>query len=82
MIGDERPDGGSWTLALSVARRFADVLAGPRGLLLGIARPDGSPTVWRGSVDASQVLAYFGSRREQEVVLLDGAVRIVWPRAL
>ena len=61
--------------------RFADVIAGPRGVFLGIARPDCVPIVWRGVVDASTVLAYFGDRREQEVVLPNGAVRDVRPRS-
>jgi len=57
------------------------VIAGPRGVFLGIARPDCVPIVWRGVVDASTVLAYFGDRREQEVVLPNGAVRDVRPRS-
>lgn len=63
----ERPTGGSWTMERGVAERFAEMAAGPRGRYLGM-RGDGEPTVWRGTVDAADVLGFFDDRRESEVV--------------
>jgi hypothetical protein len=78
-LGEDPRLGISWTLSRARARFFALHWTW-RGPVLGLRRPDGGepvPTVWRGSVEASEVLGYFGSRRESEVVLDPAMVRDV-----
>lgn len=80
-LGEDPRLGISWTLSRAKARWFAQYANGsPRALFLGLERIDGEeprPTVWRATVAASDVLGYFGSRRESEVVLDPATVRDV-----
>ena len=65
--GGDRPDGGSWTLSLDVAKRFAELIRSPRAMFLGYYAE--SPVIWKAVVQRSDVLAHFTSRDEAEVVL-------------
>lgn len=70
--GGTEPDGGSWTLDLEIAKRFARVIASPRGAFLGVYSEE--PVIWEAYVEADDVLGYFTERDEAEAVLPHGAV--------
>lgn len=80
-LGEDPRLGLSWTISKAKARWFAlYALNSPRAWFLGLSRADGEepvPTVWRGAVDADDVIGYFGGRRESEVVLDPSSVRDV-----
>jgi hypothetical protein len=64
----ETPQGGSWTLDREVAERFARMASGPRGqIVLGMSGP-GPGSIWRGWVEADDVLGFFDDRHEYEIV--------------
>lgn len=80
-LGEDPRLGISWTLSRRKARWFAlYALDSPRARWLGLTRSDGSEpvaTVWRCTVNAADVLGYFGCRRESELVLDPSSVREV-----
>lgn len=77
-LGEDARLGIAWTLDEERARFFAAYSVSPRAAFLGLARADGEerdPTVWRGLVEADDVLGYFEEREESEVVLDPSSVR-------
>ena len=78
-LGEPEPVGISWTLSRRQAEFFASYPMTLRGRFLGTYDPTGIPTVWRGTVACAAVLAYYGARDEQEVVLDPATVRGVHP---
>jgi hypothetical protein len=75
--GGLAPDGGCWTLRRDVADFFARMINSPRGAILGIHSL--APTVWRAEVDAKDVLGYFDTRNEAEVVVPHAVAHHVEP---
>lgn len=63
------PYTSSWSLDPKIAERFANMAMSPRGMFLGMHRPDGNPTVWSAQVSREQILGYFDDRAEQEIVV-------------
>jgi hypothetical protein len=84
-LGEPEPAGISWTLSRAKARRFALVAASSRGAFLGMHGDHRTPTVWRATVESSEVLGYFASRGEEEVVVDPTTLRdvevVVRPRS-
>lgn len=66
-IADLNEDGLSWTLERKTASWFARRFAGLR---------EGEPRVLVGTVDKADVIAYFTSRNEAEIVVANGEVNI------
>jgi hypothetical protein len=75
---DDEPDGGSWTLDLEIAKRFAHMFTSPRAMFV-LGNYSEEPVIWRGIVQTSDVLAYFTSRDESEIVVPHGGVWDVEP---
>lgn len=76
-LGEEEPDGISWTLKRKTAEWFASYGMSLRGQFLGLYREDGIPTVWSAQVDVADILAYFNTRQEEEVVVDPATLRNV-----
>jgi len=76
-LGEPEPAGLSWTLSRDKARHFALVAASSRGSFLGMHGGQPVPTVWRATVASSDVLGYFVSRGEDEVVVDPATLRDV-----
>lgn len=69
--GENPRHGHAWTLSKETAEFFSRMPWSLRGtIVFGITPPeDGVPTIWRATVAADAVLAYFDDRGETEVVV-------------
>lgn len=77
-LGEDEPDGISWTLSKATAQFFGRHHMSPRAkFILGTWREDGIPTVWSAQVNTKDVLAYFDGRNEKEVVVDPATLRNV-----
>jgi hypothetical protein len=68
-LGEDPREGLSWTLSEEQARWFAS--RGARG----VPRDRSTQTVWRATVDASQILGYFVERGEDELIVAPESIR-------
>lgn len=68
-LGEPEPSGIAWTLKRATAEFFCRMAMSPRGMFLGMWRPDAVPTIWQATVAAPEILGYFGERGEYEVVV-------------